>query len=294
MNKMIVEKMKSDRRLVYLVTAGSRGRDLASPNSDMDLRGVFVTPVDMEWQLEKLPDMYEEKPDTLLIEVRRFVRSIAVKGTEDLETLFVSPEHIHHITLAGKFLRLFREKFVSIQLLIHHMNAAGWHSVDLVEKAFQEKSYGELKNSLLARALSSYDKYLREEKDNVARQAHYDEYRKSFSDAIRRLMVVEHALKTKVEDYDFEEGVPYKWYGRILDREDGVILTTFEKADRDFLFQLKYGDMPVDDAIFFRNKLFSNIISRHGNDLSCSTHLRQKSNDYWTNMLLKEIKNIML
>ncbi|MEJ2857656.1 MULTISPECIES: nucleotidyltransferase domain-containing protein [unclassified Saccharothrix] len=90
--------------LVLSVVVGSHAYGLATSQSDVDRRGVFVAPTTDFWRFDKPPTSYEgPRPEELNWEVERFC-ALALKANPTVLEVFASP-HVEHATAVGRELR---------------------------------------------------------------------------------------------------------------------------------------------------------------------------------------------
>ncbi|MFI9817827.1 nucleotidyltransferase domain-containing protein [Saccharothrix variisporea] len=90
--------------LVLSVVVGSHAYGLATSQSDVDRRGVFVAPTRDFWRFDKPPTSYEgPRPEELNWEVERFC-ALALKANPTVLEVFASP-HVEHATAVGRELR---------------------------------------------------------------------------------------------------------------------------------------------------------------------------------------------
>ncbi|WP_067131184.1 nucleotidyltransferase domain-containing protein [Microtetraspora malaysiensis] len=102
------------RHLVLSVVVGSRAYGLATADSDVDRRGVFVPPTPMFWHLDKPPTHVEgPRPEEFSWEVERFCVLALGANPTVLECLW-SPL-VEHATETGARLRAIRKAFLSIR-----------------------------------------------------------------------------------------------------------------------------------------------------------------------------------
>ncbi|MFF4774148.1 nucleotidyltransferase domain-containing protein [Microtetraspora fusca] len=102
------------RHLVLSVVVGSRAYGLATADSDVDRRGVFVAPTPMFWHLDKPPTHVEgPRPEEFSWEVERFCALALGANPTVLECLW-SPL-VEHVTETGARLRAIRKAFLSVR-----------------------------------------------------------------------------------------------------------------------------------------------------------------------------------
>lgn len=62
------------KNIVYECIAGSHAYGLATPTSDLDVRGVYVAPSELNWSLFGAPEQFNGEGDTVYWEIGKFVR----------------------------------------------------------------------------------------------------------------------------------------------------------------------------------------------------------------------------
>ncbi|HBP20783.1 MAG TPA: hypothetical protein DEA08_23710 [Planctomycetes bacterium] len=101
---------------ILLVRVGSRAYGLETPQSDEDLRGVCVPPLDYLLGLETFEQHHEEEGDEETVALAKFVR-LALEGAPNVvEQLFVDPADVLHTTRWGDRLRAEGPGFLSRRL----------------------------------------------------------------------------------------------------------------------------------------------------------------------------------
>lgn len=100
--------------IIYEVVSGSQAYGLATPESDVDLRGVFIPSKEYFLSPFKYVEQCESKnPDRTLFEIRKFVKLATDNNPNILELLFIDEQHIQKITKEGEQLRSIRNEFLS-------------------------------------------------------------------------------------------------------------------------------------------------------------------------------------
>ena len=102
------------QKIILVGITGSQAHGLAGPDSDIDMRGVFVYPTEAILGLSKFcgPDVSTSSvDDTVMYEVGKFIHLALAANPSILELLFL-PEY-GHITNEGKMLVVRREAFLS-------------------------------------------------------------------------------------------------------------------------------------------------------------------------------------
>jgi hypothetical protein len=88
---MTIEKMKNDKLLLLDCISGSRAYSLHTPQSDTDLKGVFLLPKRMYYGLEYTEQVNNETNDEVYYELKRFV-DLLVKNNPNILELLSTPE----------------------------------------------------------------------------------------------------------------------------------------------------------------------------------------------------------
>lgn len=138
--------LKTDsKQLVLFVLAGSRAYGRNTPESDLDLRGVFL-PGLSEILLQKEQDTLElEAPeDTVLFSLAKFFRLAAAGNPNVLEWLFVCPEHVFFASDWGCRILENRSLFLTQRMLDSYLGYAAGSWKQLIKWMDQE---GTVKNS---------------------------------------------------------------------------------------------------------------------------------------------------
>lgn len=88
---MTIEGLKRLDCIVYECVSGSRAYGLDTPESDWDIRGVFVLPKEQFYGLDYVPQVSNESNDIVYFELGRFVELLSVNNPNILE-LLATPE----------------------------------------------------------------------------------------------------------------------------------------------------------------------------------------------------------
>ena len=108
-----------DSRTIYRVVHGSRAYGLATPTSDLDVKGICIEPRDYHLgyafkceQQERLANKGREC-DSVIYSLRKFVKLAADCNPNIIEVLFVNEKHFLYIDDFGHQLREVRDSFLS-------------------------------------------------------------------------------------------------------------------------------------------------------------------------------------
>ncbi|MEM7035497.1 MAG: nucleotidyltransferase domain-containing protein [Bacteroidota bacterium] len=94
--KLTIEQLKSQGLILLESVAGSRAYGTATPQSDTDLRGVFVLPPELFYRLEYIPQVANESNDIVYYEIRRFTELLLKNNPTILELLAMPEDCIQH------------------------------------------------------------------------------------------------------------------------------------------------------------------------------------------------------
>jgi len=99
--------------LIYKVLAGSRAYGLATPESDIDTRGVCIPPRRYLLGLTPFEQWEDATKDNVIYALAKFVRLALGCNPNIIEILYVAPEHILFINEYGERLREQRALFLT-------------------------------------------------------------------------------------------------------------------------------------------------------------------------------------
>lgn len=94
MEKLTLEQARSDDSLLFECVTGSRAYGTDGPDSDTDLRGVFVLPRDLFFGFNSVDQISDETNDETYYEVGRFLTLLSKNNPNILEMLFSDGEMI--------------------------------------------------------------------------------------------------------------------------------------------------------------------------------------------------------
>ena len=108
--------MDTPGTLIYETVHGSQAYGLATPTSDVDLKGVLVGPAGWYHGYLGGPEQVELNGDHVRYELRKYFRLAAAANPTVLELLWTPPECHVHMTPAGERLLAAREQFLSLRV----------------------------------------------------------------------------------------------------------------------------------------------------------------------------------
>ena len=88
---LTIQDLHQQQWLLFETVTGSQAYGLALPESDTDLKGVFVLPESQFYGLDYVPQISDEKQDQVYYELRRFVELLC-KSNPNLLELLHAPE----------------------------------------------------------------------------------------------------------------------------------------------------------------------------------------------------------
>jgi predicted nucleotidyltransferase len=98
--------------LIYKIYSGSIAYGLNTPESDIDIRGITIPPLEFYLGLQSF-EQQEISPDTVIYALRKFIRLANNCNPNIIEMLFVDKKDILFINKYGKLLRENRNLFLS-------------------------------------------------------------------------------------------------------------------------------------------------------------------------------------
>lgn len=104
-------------RVIYLVRGGSHAYGMATPESDLDLRGIAVPPAAYLLGYSARFEQLELKgdPDVVVFALAKFLRLAADCNPNTLESLFVDPEDVLYVHPAFQRLLDIRDRLLSLR-----------------------------------------------------------------------------------------------------------------------------------------------------------------------------------
>jgi len=87
-----IKELKKSRSIIFECISGSRAYGLATPNSDTDIRGVFILPKESFYSLDYVGQINNETNDIVYYELRKFIELCAKNNPNILELLNVPKE----------------------------------------------------------------------------------------------------------------------------------------------------------------------------------------------------------
>lgn len=86
-----LEEYDFGRHVIYKCIVGSRAYGLAGPDSDTDVRGIYLPPADLQWSLYGVPEQLEDKDrEECFWELRKFL-VMALKANPNVLECLYSP-----------------------------------------------------------------------------------------------------------------------------------------------------------------------------------------------------------
>ncbi len=91
---MNIDQLKSSNCIIFECISGSRAYGLATPTSDTDIRGVFISPPEIFYSLNYVDQINNESNDIVYYEIRKFAELLLKNNPNILELLNISEEFI--------------------------------------------------------------------------------------------------------------------------------------------------------------------------------------------------------
>ncbi len=89
-----IEELKKSGSIIFECISGSRAYGLATPNSDTDIRGVFILPKEQFYSLDYVGQINNETNDIAYYELRKFIELCSKNNPNILEMLNIPEECI--------------------------------------------------------------------------------------------------------------------------------------------------------------------------------------------------------
>lgn len=89
-----IEELKKSGSIIFECISGSRAYGLATPNSDTDIRGIFILPKEQFYSLDYVGQINNETNDIAYYELRKFIELCAKNNPNILEMLNIPEECI--------------------------------------------------------------------------------------------------------------------------------------------------------------------------------------------------------
>ncbi len=99
--------------VAYRCVVGSQAYGLATPSSDVDRRGFYLPPADLEWSLPGVPEQLESEHEEVYWEIEKFLR-LALKANPNVLECLYAPM-VEHTTPIAEELLTIRHIFLSQQ-----------------------------------------------------------------------------------------------------------------------------------------------------------------------------------
>lgn len=111
---MDIEELKESSRIMFECIAGSHAYNLATPDSDEDLRGIFTVPLEEYGLLENPPEqIHNDSQDIVYYSLRRFFHLAATSNPNIIELLWMPKETTKVCTDKMQILLDNRDLFIS-------------------------------------------------------------------------------------------------------------------------------------------------------------------------------------
>ncbi len=93
---MTIDDLKEKNCIIYECLSGSRAYGLDLPESDTDIKGVFILPEDDFYKLDYIPQINNETNDIVYYELKRFIELCYKNNPNILEMLYTSENDIFY------------------------------------------------------------------------------------------------------------------------------------------------------------------------------------------------------
>jgi predicted nucleotidyltransferase len=93
---MTIQDLKDQRLIIFEGIVGSQAYGIATPTSDVDIKGVFMMPLEGLLNFDYVEQVSDEKNDTTYYELRRFLQLLQTNNPNILELLNLPEDCILH------------------------------------------------------------------------------------------------------------------------------------------------------------------------------------------------------
>jgi len=93
--ELTIEYLKENNLILFECISGSTAYGLNTPNSDLDIKGVYYLPKEMFFGLNYIPQVSDEKNDVVYYEIGRFIELLSVSNPNILEMMFTAKQFVN-------------------------------------------------------------------------------------------------------------------------------------------------------------------------------------------------------
>lgn len=128
---MTIQDLKDRGLIIFEAIVGSQAYGIATPSSDVDIKGVFMMPLEGMLNFDYVEQVSDEKKDTVYYELGRFLQLMKTNNPTILELLNIPKDCILHKDPIFDMVLDNREKFISRIC----KNSFGSYAVEQIKKA---------------------------------------------------------------------------------------------------------------------------------------------------------------
>ena len=157
--------------IIYRCVVGSRAYGLDTDESDVDLRGVYLAPAELQWSLFGAPEQFEDNASQACYwELQKFL-GMALKANPNILECLYSPK-VEKVTPLGEELLSIRDAFLS-QMIFQTFNGYAMSQFKKIEQDIRNHGEVRWKHAMhLLRLLLTGAATLREARVPVRVEAH--------------------------------------------------------------------------------------------------------------------------
>jgi len=126
-----IEELRKKNLIIFEAITGSHAYGTSTPESDTDIRGVFVQPLEDVLKFGFIEQVSDEKNDVIFYELGRFINLLIDNNPNILELLSVPEDCVIYRDPEFQFLEGFKQKFLSKRV---RWTFAGY-AIDQIKKA---------------------------------------------------------------------------------------------------------------------------------------------------------------
>lgn len=128
---MTIEELKSKDLIIFEGIVGSKAYGTATPTSDIDIKGVFMMPLDSILNFDYIEQVSDSKQDTTYYELKRFLQLVQTNNPNILELLNLPEDCIIQKHPIFDMILQHKEKFISKVC----KNSFGGYAISQIQKA---------------------------------------------------------------------------------------------------------------------------------------------------------------
>lgn len=128
---MTIEQLKEKKLIIFEGIVGSQAYGIATPSSDVDIKGVFMSPFENILDFGYVEQISDETNDTVYYEIRRFLQLLQTNNPTILELLNLPTDCILYKDPIFDMILKKKDEFITK----HCKNSFGGYAIEQIKKA---------------------------------------------------------------------------------------------------------------------------------------------------------------